>query len=311
VSWRESAAERARARAEQPVVVRAPAGRLYGILTPAAGDAGPCVVMFTRPRSHRNRMFVELARRLAAGGFPSFRFDYHGCGDSSGAGGFLDPGQPYQDDALAVLRTLHDDLGQRRFVLVGSCFDARTALSAFDGAAAWIEGVAFMAAPLMELATLTDAHTERKDWKHVWKALHNADNWRTLGNPERWRHMSRVLGRVAGRSLGAPGGQLALSPGFVRHFQCLARSGARALFLYGELDAETVSYRVAERTLFARLDPAARARMTFEVWPGAVHSFLEVGRQREVLDRITGWIAAGHDDGGPPVNGRGAVRRTA
>ena len=89
-----------------------------------------------------------------------------------------------------------------------------------------------------------------------------------------------------------PGARLPLSPAFVRHFGALARSRAAALFLYGELDAETVSYRVAERTLFARLDPAARARMTFEVWPGAVHSFLEVPRQREVLDRVTAWIEA-------------------
>ncbi len=292
MSWHETPDERARARAEQPVVVPAPAGRVIGVFTPPASTASPrpCVVMFTRPRSHRNRMFVELARRLAARGYAAFRFDYHGCGDSGGAPEFLDPGRPHRDDALAVLRALHDALGQRRFVLVGSCFDARTALSAFDGAADWIDGIVFMAAPLTELDALPAAHATRKDWKHVWKALHNAENWRTLGNPERWRHMGGVLGRVAGRSLGARGPALPLSPSFVRHFQCLARSRARALFIYGEQDAETATYRVAEQALFGRLDAATRARMTFEVWPGAVHSFLEVARQREVLDRVTTWI---------------------
>lgn len=297
--WRESAAEAARARDERPVLVDAPAGRLFGILTPATEPGAPCVVMFTRPRSHRNRMFVELARRLAAHGLAAFRFDYHGCGDSGGASGFLNPGQPYRDDTLAVLRALRERHGMRRFVLVGSCFDARTAFSAFDGEADAIEGIVFMAAPLMELDTLTDAHTERKDWKHLWKALGNAENWRTLGDPGRWRHMARVVTRIAGRSLGRPAGEPPLSPSFERHLRGFAAAHARALFLYGADDAETVSLRVAERTTFARLDPAVRARMTIEVWPGAVHSFLDVTRQREVLERVSAWIGELHPLGVP------------
>lgn len=291
MDWRESPAERARAAAEQPVVVRALEGRLYGILTPAPADtpARPCVVLFTRPRSHRNRMFVELARRLAARGWPAFRFDYHGCGDSSGTAARLDPGQPYRSDALAVIECLRTRHGQQTFVLVGSCFDGRTAFSALDGAAEWIRGVAVIAAPLVELGTLTDAQAGGKDWKHLWKALHNADNWRTLGRPERWSHMTRVLGRIAGRSISA-GPELPLSPGFARDLKAWARSRARALFLYGEEDVETMSLRIAERTAFARLEPAARARLEIEVWPGPMHAFLTVPLQRRVLDRVTTWI---------------------
>src|ERR1051326_6708797 len=69
--WRETAAELERARAEEPETFPAPAGRLFGIFTPpdpAAARAAQCVVLFTRPRSHRNRMWVEAARRLAAHG---------------------------------------------------------------------------------------------------------------------------------------------------------------------------------------------------------------------------------------------------
>lgn len=299
VAWRECADERARAAAERPVTIDAPGGRLFGVLTPAAdapahgsAPARPCVVAFTRPRAHRNRMFVELSRRLAASGFTAFRFDYHGCGDSGGASGFLNPGQPYRDDALAVLRALREHHGQSRFVLVGSCFDARTAFSAFDGEAAAIDAIVFMAAPLMELDTLTDAQSERKDWKHLWKALGNAENWRTLGSPGRWRHMSRVVTRIAGRSLGRTAGDSPLSPSFERHLRAFAASRARALFLYGADDAETVSLHVAERTTFARLDADVRRRIEIELWPGAIHSFLDVARQREVLDRVTGWIDA-------------------
>src|SRR5262249_26937181 len=131
--WRESPEELARARAEQPVIVPTPGGHLYGIFTPPAPDASPadlCVVLFTRPRFHRNRMWVEAARWLAARGFACFRFDYHGTGDSEGEAAVLDPNRPYREDAVAVLRHLREHLGQTRFVLSGLCFDARTARAA-------------------------------------------------------------------------------------------------------------------------------------------------------------------------------------
>jgi len=167
--WRETAAELERARAEEPETFPAPAGRLFGIFTPpdpAAARAAQCVVLFTRPRSHRNRMWVEAARRLAAHGFGAFRFDYHGTGDSEGESGFLDPNRPYRDDATAVLRLLRERHGYERFLLAGSCFDARTALSSFVDHGAAVDGLVFFSAPVMELDTLVKVHADRKDWRH-------------------------------------------------------------------------------------------------------------------------------------------------
>ena len=70
--WRETPAEIERARAEQPMRIEAAEGTLFGVYTPAAPSASPtgrCVVLLTRPRSHRNRMWIEGARRwrLAVG----------------------------------------------------------------------------------------------------------------------------------------------------------------------------------------------------------------------------------------------------
>jgi len=293
--WRETPGQLERARAERPVVVPAPDGALFGILTPpnpAVPSAGLCAVLFTRPRSHRDRMFVELARELACRGFAAFRFDYHGTGDSGGTSGFLDPNQPYRGDAVAVLRHLRAACGQRRFVLVGSCFDARTALSAFADEAAAIEALAFVAAPCMALDTQVKAHADHKDWRHLLRALRNPENWRGLARAERWRHMTSVFSRVAGRSLAGEGGELPLAPSFMEHFGALARSRARALFLYGIADQEYATFQVAERTLLARLDAATRARFEVVLWPGHVHGFLEVDRQRETLAKLLDWIGA-------------------
>lgn len=297
--WRETPAELDRARAERPLVVPSPHGRLFGIYTPPAPGAPPaglCAVWFTLPRSHRNRMWVEGARRLAARGFSCFRFDYHGVGDSEGDSMRVDPNRPYQEDALAVLRHLRA-LGESRFALFGSCFDARTALSAFAGEAEAIDSIVFMAAPVMELNDMVRADTDRKDWRHLVRALGRAENWRTLRDPERWRHMGAVLGRMGRRVVGAGAAapDLPLSSSFLEHFDALARSNAQALFLYGRDDREYQSFQHAERRLWPRLSRAARERLVIELWDGNVHDgTLEIGKQREIVERVVAWLDARH-----------------
>jgi len=296
--WRETPAELERARAEQPVLIGSPSGRLCGIYTPAAPDApraGVCVVLLTSPRSHRNRMWVEGARRLATLGFSAMRFDLHGTGDSEGETAFRNPNQPYREDLVAVLRHLGAAFGERRFAVSGVCFDARTALSAFEDCADSIVGLLFIAAPLMELETLVQAASERKGWGHLMHALRKPSNWKSMVRPERWRHAGLVLSRMVRRSV--PGGnaaELPLSPGFRRDFDALVRSRSRALFLYGREDSEYESFRVAERELFPRLDAATRARLEVEVWPGRIHGCTEMNRQRESFERGVTWLARLH-----------------
>lgn len=93
-------------------------------------------------------------------------------------------------------------------------------------------------------------------------------------------------------AFGPPGQVLPLDPAFEADFARLLGSEARALFLYGEDDAEYASFRVAQAQLLAPLEPAVRRRFDVRVWPGAVHGFLEVARQREALEAIVPWIGA-------------------
>lgn len=292
--WRETPEELERARAETPLVVPGPHGHLVGIHTPAADARRDlCVVWFTIPRSHRNRMWVQGARHLATRGLPSFRFDYHGVGDSGGESAEVSPNHPYREDALAVLRHLKRTFGYRRFVLFGSCFDARTALSAFDGEAEAIEGIVFMAAPVMEMEDMVRADADRKGLGHLVRALGRRSNWSSLGDPARWRHMGTVLERVlrgTARGAGQPA-DLPLSATFLAHVEALRRSRARALFLYGREDREYVSFEVAERTLWPALPAEARARMQIEVWDGKVHDgTLDMRIQRRIVERVLAWI---------------------
>lgn len=296
--WRETGPELARAWAERPVVVPGPHGGLYGIFTPPAPEApsaGLCAVLFTRPRLHRNRMWVEAARRLAARGFACFRFDYHGAGDSEGDSVYLDPNRPYREDAIAVLRYLRERLGQRRFVLSGLCFDARTALSAFVDEGEAIEGLVFIGAPVLEMETMVKVDADHRSWRQMARAFRKPDNWRALASLERWKYMAIVLGRMLGRSLPQARRDYAIPSTFVEHMRALIHSRARALFLYGADEPEYESFRAAERKILAALPPETRRRFEVEVWPGVVHrGTLHVARQREILERATSWILALH-----------------
>jgi len=103
---------------------------LFGILsTPAqTGSArGPTIVILNTGTTHRvghHRMSVSLARALAAQGYPAFRFDFAGVGDSRPS----DSGAPLLESNLADIRSALDwlttTLHSSCFVLLGLCSGA-------------------------------------------------------------------------------------------------------------------------------------------------------------------------------------------
>jgi alpha-beta hydrolase superfamily lysophospholipase len=110
---------------------------LFGILSRASPATDrPAVVIFNAGAVHRvgpNRVNVTLARNLSAAGFPCFRFDLEGLGDSvlRGAGR---ENHPYPEtaiaDARAALDFLRTKFGYERFVAVGLCSGAHTTFHA-------------------------------------------------------------------------------------------------------------------------------------------------------------------------------------
>jgi hypothetical protein len=123
---------------ETPVAIAAPGhhGSLFGIVTtPAAGaaDDPPLTVVFLNVGAERrigaNRMWVEAARRWAAGGVPSVRLDLIGIGEGGGPPTPYDDEYALYDDALvdqvAVALDALPGLGlPPRFLLIGMCSGA-------------------------------------------------------------------------------------------------------------------------------------------------------------------------------------------
>jgi alpha/beta superfamily hydrolase len=265
MNWRETPGTLSRARAEQPVVFAGAKGALHGIFTPPAPDAPPpraCVVFPGRPRSGLRRHLVLAARILAAEGFAVLRFDLRGRGESAGEVERPSRIEPLGEDVVAAIRHLREEHGQTRFLLAGYCFDALTALDSFKHEAEGIAGV-FVATPTV---------LEEKLW----------------GSPAK-RRAGSAGSRLRSMVRGARAPKILDS--FGTPFRALARSQARALFLYAERDWLRDEFRVAEEILFPQLDGDARERLEVEIWPGRIHS---IEGQAAVVERAISWIREFH-----------------
>ena len=111
-------------------------GALVGVLTrpvtaEPASDAA--VIFFNAGLVHRvgpSRLYVELARELAALGWTCLRFDHAGIGDSPARGEQLPAEKAAVFEAIEALDALARHTGCSRFVLAGMCAGTPTALRA-------------------------------------------------------------------------------------------------------------------------------------------------------------------------------------
>lgn len=107
---------------------------LVATFTPAdtaSSDTPPIVALLTNsgviPRSGPHRMNVHLARRLAAQGIPSVRFDMSGLGDSRRTGSTLPVVEQWVADTRSVMDAAQARFGCARFMMVGFCSGAEVA----------------------------------------------------------------------------------------------------------------------------------------------------------------------------------------
>ena len=104
---------------------------LFGVLcAPRSGARGPLLVLLNSGVDHHvgpGRLYVKLARALAAEGYASVRLDIGGVGDSAPIGD-ADRNLPYPpravDELVAALPELAAAGGGRRIVLTGICAGA-------------------------------------------------------------------------------------------------------------------------------------------------------------------------------------------
>ena len=109
-------------------------GTMVGIVTQPVNHVPgelPAFVILNTGLIHRighHRMFVTLARRLAAAGHQVLRFDLSGIGDSESRGEALSPLESTLADIGEAIEWIAKTGGARRFILLGLCSGADHAL---------------------------------------------------------------------------------------------------------------------------------------------------------------------------------------
>lgn len=276
-----------------------PAGNesLFGIVAvPNLSQRG--IMVLTVPggssplTTHRNRLFTDLCRELAASGLHTMRFDYHGAGESTGIIEQFHLDGPFASDLLSATSYARSELSIDRFVFVGSCFGARTALA---GAAA-VEGVC---AVVLVSIPVTSARLGEKsarqaasDWgtsMYLRKAL-RMQTLRGVFDPHHRKtyalHAKAKWHALTHRSNGDTG----VSAMFLAPFRTAVEKGIPMLLLYGREDGYYQDFERARGGPLKDLLEQAGDSIDVIVVEGRVHGFTTVRAQQRAKEVVTEWL---------------------
>jgi len=275
---------------------------LFGVLTtPIDRDPGELAAVLVPGGWHgtsadRNRAFVRVARELAADGLPAFRFDFHGVGESLGAIDRFRLDQPFVADLEAALVWLRS-AGFRRFILIGLCFGARTALPVAAGLHD-VEGLVLISTPVsygsyggMRVSGLA----RRLSLREIVRRGVRLSALRGLTDP-RFRRVyakalrARVLSRQSSSVPFDGGRPLAVDASFREAFRRVRQRGTPVLFIYGQGEDEYEAFQNARgrddgllRSLPGEVDVA--------ICSSPVLGFSRLAIQDEVVARLRDWCA--------------------
>ena len=292
-------------RVKESAVFLDPERRLFGVLAEPIQDAGPrraaliLVSSGTVPTVGPNRVYVSIARRLAAEGVPVLRFDIAGVGDSEPHPGdaenvvYTDRAANDVSAALAYMRAL----GYSSIVAGGICAGGYHALKAAVAGASltavaiinpltfhYVDGMPVAAQPH---STIVEVQRHRR-------SIRSAAAWRKL-----------LTGKVGiGRTLSARGTMLkswALGHArdFTRHtrwrrtddvgyeFELLANRGVQIHLIFAADDPGPQLLTDFGGSAARRLEHAGALRIT--TIAGADHTFTAIRCQK-----VLGDVLAGH-----------------
>jgi exosortase A-associated hydrolase 1 len=202
---------------------------LAATLDSAPGPAGVLLATGgsqTRVGSHR--MYERLAKELCNNGFPCFRYDRRGVGDSAGEDpGFKDSG-PDLEAAAAAFRSRSP--GVERIYGFGLC-DGATALALF-GKSAGLDGLILVNPWLVEASAGEPPPAAIR--RHYARQLGSRAGWKKLlSGAVNWRKLFKGLRSISGKPEGSTLAREAA--------EALRASGLRAWLILAEGDATGIA----------------------------------------------------------------------
>jgi pimeloyl-ACP methyl ester carboxylesterase len=285
---------------ENAVFFPAAQDHLFGVLTsPVIQSQGIAVIVLAGGASLSfdiNRWPVRLCRRAAALGFHAFRFDYHGIGESAGSTERFDLAHPFVRDAHAAMDWL-EGIGVERFVLIGSCFGARTALSAAQHRG--VVAVALVSPPIRDFEMGERLVTRLTTELSLSTLIRRAVQPRVLrglirGQGRSYRKIALEKLRRVSRfqsHLPAEGGRsrYEVSRNFLEPLSVLTQRKTPLLLIFGTHDDLLEEF---DRSFPSHAGLGLREAENVAVveLPGEVHGFKSIAVQDAVVECLTSWI---------------------
>lgn len=266
--------------------------RLAGIVSMPDGAAQPLGVVIVvggpQVRAGSHRQFVQLARAVAAAGFPTLRFDVRGMGDSEGAPRTF---MELDDDIGAAIDALLARVPSLRgVVLVGLCDGASAALMFADRHRGdpRIAGLCLLNPWVRSAQTLAQAHV-----KHYYiQRLCQGEFWRKLGRGKVGAGALTDLLRSVLRSVAPAGRSRGRDTGTFQHRMARgwASFASPILLLLSEHDLTAREFVQAWRTAPEWRDARAHAATTWVDVAGADHTLSSAQPRRVAERQVVAWL---------------------
>jgi exosortase A-associated hydrolase 1 len=271
---------------EVPVLFECDHHSLLGILHEAQGRELGVVIVVGGPqyRVGSHRQFVLLARNLADAGYPVFRFDCRGMGDSSGDV----PGFEYLDaDIAAAVDTFCQRVpGLSAVILWGLC-DAASAALMYAPRDPRVAGLALANPWVRSEATLARAHVRHYYGARVaeaafWKKLFSGNLHLGRTAREFARNLWTSLSGLAAVKAGGPGSFVDRMADGLRNFK------RPILILLSGNDLTAAEFEELAHSAWRPL--LQRPGVSWHRLPAANHTFSTEAWRDEVSRETTRWL---------------------
>ena len=245
---------------------------IAGLPSPDARSTG--VIVLNAGLVHRVgpfRLHVEMARQLAARGFPTLRFDLSTLGDSGASSESLSREQQARSDVADAMALLREQAGCSRFVLIGLCSGAQNAhLVAHSNEA--VAGAVFL-----------DGYAYRSTG---FKLRHYLPR---LLNPARVvRHLARRLQPAPPAAAGF-GVEVPPQAQVREELAGMLQRGLKLCFIYSGGATGYFNHRCQFRECYGRA-VAAHPGVSVSFLKDVDHTYILVGDRRRLLDSIESWL---------------------